>query len=202
MKLFAAGLLALGLLTPALAKDEKVLRYAFRVAETGFDPARIQDLYSRMITPHIFESLVGYDHLARPAKIKPLTAEAMPEPNADFTVWTARIKPGIYFTDDAAFGGKPRELVAQDYVYSFTRYADPAIPSPGWTAVETWGIQGLKEARAKAQASKKPFDYDTAIAGLTAVTVTRSASRSASPARASCRTWHRPICTAPWPARW
>jgi ABC-type transport system substrate-binding protein len=169
MKLVVAGLLALSLLTPALAKDEKVLRYAFRVAETGFDPARIQDLYSRMITPHIFESLVTYDHLARPAKLKPLTAEAMPEPNADFTVWTARIKPGIYFTDDPAFGGKKRELVAQDYVYSFTRYADPAIPSPGWTAVETWGIQGLKEARDKAQSSKKPFDYDTPIAGLKAV---------------------------------
>jgi ABC-type transport system substrate-binding protein len=169
MKLFVAGLLALSLLTPALAKDEKVLRYAFRVAETGFDPARIQDLYSRMITPHIFESLVTYDHLARPAKLKPLTAEVMPEPNADFTVWTARIKPGIYFTDDAAFGGKKRELVAQDYVYSFARYADPAIPSPGWTAVETWGIQGLKEARDKAQSSKKPFDYDTPIAGLKAV---------------------------------
>jgi len=169
MKLVVAGLLALSLLTPALAKDEKVLRYAFRVAETGFDPARIQDLYSRMITPHIFESLVTYDHLARPAKLKPLTAEAMPEPNADFTVWTARIKPGIYFTDDPAFGGKKRELVAQDYVYSFTRYADPAIPSPGWTAVETWDIQGLKEAREKAQSSKKPFDYDTPIAGLKAV---------------------------------
>ncbi len=166
----AASLLALCLLAPAAAAEEKkVLRYAFRVAETGFDPARIQDLYSRMITPHIFESLVTYDHLARPAKLKPLTAESMPEPNADFTVWTARIKPGIYFTADEAFGGKKRELVAQDYVYSFTRYADPAIPSPFWTAVETWGVQGLKEARAKAQASKKPFDYDTPIAGLKAV---------------------------------
>jgi ABC-type transport system substrate-binding protein len=174
MKLIATGLLALSLVTllapsAQAADDKKVLRYAFRVAETGFDPARIQDLYSRMITPHIFESLVTYDHLARPAKLKPLTAESLPEPNADFTVWTARIKPGIFFTDDPAFGGKKRELVAQDYVYSFTRYADPAIPSPGWTAVETWGIKGLKEAREKAQSSKKPFDYDTPIAGLGAL---------------------------------
>ena len=43
----------------------KVLRYAFPVAETGFDPARIVDLYSRIITAHIFESLYTYDHLAR-----------------------------------------------------------------------------------------------------------------------------------------
>ena len=35
----------------------KVLRYAFRTAETGFDPAQINDLYSRTVTPHIFEAL-------------------------------------------------------------------------------------------------------------------------------------------------
>lgn len=179
MKLFTfvAGWLVACLLGPAeasettapKAQDKKVLRYAFRVAETGFDPARIQDLYSRMVTAHIFETLVGYDHLARPARIKPLTAEALPEPNADFTVWTAKVRPGIYFTDDPAFGGKKRELVAQDYVYSLTRYADPAIPSPGWTAVETWGIKGLGAARKRAQSSKKPFDYDTPIEGLKAL---------------------------------
>ena len=36
---------------------EKVLRYAFQVAETGFDPAQISDIYSRICTAHIFESL-------------------------------------------------------------------------------------------------------------------------------------------------
>ena len=55
------------------AQPQKVLRYAFPVAETGFDPARIVDLYSRIVTAHIFESLYTYDHLARPSKIKPLS---------------------------------------------------------------------------------------------------------------------------------
>src|SRR5437868_2141528 len=49
----------------------KVLRYAFRVAETGFDPAQIVDLYSRIVTAHVFEGLYGYDPLARPALIRP-----------------------------------------------------------------------------------------------------------------------------------
>jgi len=53
----------------------KVLRYAFEVAETSLDPAKINDLYSRTLTPHIFEGLYTYDHLARPVKIKPLTAD-------------------------------------------------------------------------------------------------------------------------------
>ena len=35
------------------------------------------------------------------------------------------MKKGIRFTDDPAFGGKPRELTAEDYVYSYKRWMDP-----------------------------------------------------------------------------
>ncbi len=64
---------------PAPRSNAKVLRYAFPIAETGFDPAQITDLYSRIVTHHIFDGLYRYDHLARPFKIKPNTAAAMPE---------------------------------------------------------------------------------------------------------------------------
>ena len=113
--------------TPA----QKVLRYAFEVAETSLDPAQITDLYSRTLTAHIFEALYAYDHLARPVKIKPLTADGMPEVSDDFRVWTVRLKPGIYFADDPAFKGSKRELVAQDYVYALKRFVDPAQQEPG-----------------------------------------------------------------------
>ena len=53
----------------------KVLRYAFDVAETGFDPAQISDLYSRICNAHIFEALYRFDYLARPpSKVRPHTA--------------------------------------------------------------------------------------------------------------------------------
>ena len=126
---------------------QKVLRYAFEVAETGLDPAKISDLYSRTLTPHIFEAPYTYDHLARPVKIKPLTADGMPEHSDDYRVWTIKIKPGIYFAADPAFKGKRRELVAQDYVYSFKRFADPANKSPVWSGVETERLVGLNELR-------------------------------------------------------
>ena len=61
------------------AKPLKVLRLAFRTAETGFDPAKINDIYSLAVNSHIFEALYAYDHLARPAKIKPRLAAGMPE---------------------------------------------------------------------------------------------------------------------------
>ncbi len=171
----AAGAL-LGLAAaPALAADpappvpKKRLRYAFRVAETGFDPAKISDLYSRTVTPHIFEALYLYDHLARPAKIRPLTAAAMPVVEDDFKVWTVRLQPGIHFADDPAFKGRRRELVAADYVYAFKRFADPANKSPSWGSVEEMQFLGLDALRERALKSRTPFDYDREIEGLRAL---------------------------------
>ncbi|MFY7867645.1 ABC transporter substrate-binding protein [Roseateles sp.] len=147
----------------------KVLRYAFRVAETGFDPAKVQDLYSRIITQHIFEGLYTYDHLARPAKLKPLTAASLPEVSADYKTWTIRIQPGIYFAEHPVFKGKKRELTAEDYVYSFKRFADPQTNSPTWDGLEENHLLGLNEYRAEIQKSKKPFNYDKPIEGLRAL---------------------------------
>ncbi len=154
--------------TPAPAPT-KVLRYAFEVAETSLDPARVNDLYSRTLTPHIFEGLYHYDHLARPIKIKPLTAAAMPESSAGFRVWTIKVRPGIYFADDPAFKGKRRELVAQDYVYSFKRFADPANKSPVWSGIETDRLVGLNELRQAALDTRRPFEYDREIEGVRAL---------------------------------
>ncbi len=45
----------------------------------------------------------------------------------DSKVYILKIKPGIYFTNDPAFKGKRRELVAEDYVYTIKRILDPKI---------------------------------------------------------------------------
>jgi len=171
---------AIGTVLPGLARAAsapevrpqagvKVLRYAFEVAETSFDPVKVNDLYSRTVTPHIFEALYAYDHLARPLVIKPLTADGMPEHSDDFRVWTVRIKPGIYFASDPAFKGKRRELVARDYVYAFKRFAYPANKSPVWSSVETQNYVGLSELRQRSIDQKKPFDYDREIEGIRAL---------------------------------
>ena len=148
---------------------QKVLRIAFRTAETGFDPAQINDIYSRTITPHIFEGLYAYDHLARLYKIKPLTAQGMPVASADFKVWTVKLKPGIFFADDPAFGAKKRELVAQDYVYSFKRFFDPALKSPAYSGLTEDGVLGLEALRNEALKDKRPFDYDREVEGVAAL---------------------------------
>ncbi|HEU4776971.1 MAG TPA: ABC transporter substrate-binding protein [Telluria sp.] len=123
---------------PARAQaPRKTLRTIFPAAETGFDPAVARDLYSGHITQAIFSTLYSYDYLARPAKLVPHAAAAMPEVSADGKTYTIRLKKGQYFTADPAFGGKRRELTMADFVYSWKRLFDPRLASP-----HTWLFEG------------------------------------------------------------
>ena len=151
--------------SPALAADPtKVVRQVFPAAETGFDPAGVQDLYSATIEQSIFETLLTYDYLARPAKLVPLTAEALPEVTDNGKTYTLHVRKGIYFQDDPAFKGRKRELTAADYAYSLKRLIDPKIHSP-WAWLVEGKIVGLDEVAEAAKKSGK-FDYDAKIAGL------------------------------------
>lgn len=152
------GLIAL----PAHA--EKVLRYAFIVAETGFDPVQITDLYSRVITANVFDAPIRYKYLS-PGVFEPNTLTAMPEISADFKTFTFHLKPGIYFADDPAFDGKRRELTAEDYVYSFKRFYDPRWHSKSYGNLESLKIASLEKLRAEALASGH-FDYDIPVDGI------------------------------------
>jgi ABC-type transport system substrate-binding protein len=147
----------------------KVIRYAFLIAETTFDPAQISDLYSRIVCSGIFEAPLEFEFLARPARMRPNTAAEMPEVSADFKTFTFRIRPGTYFADDPAFKGRRRELVAEDYVYALKRHYDPRWKSGNLYILESAQILGLSELRRKLMAEKKPFDYDTAVEGLRAL---------------------------------
>src|SRR5438034_4688627 len=129
--------IALALCTHAGAADMgKVLRVAFAIAETGFDPQAAGDAYSSYVDRAIFDPLYKYEYLTRPYKIVPNTAAALPEISPDGKTWTIRVRPGIYFVDDPVFKGKRRELTAKDYVYEIKRVLDPNMRSNALTLVE------------------------------------------------------------------
>ncbi|KNZ31304.1 MAG: bicyclomycin resistance protein [Methylibium sp. NZG] len=151
------------------AAPPNTLRVAFRVAETGFDPPQISDVNSSMVAASIFESPLTYDHVARPVKLRLQTAAAMPEIAADFKTFTFRIRPGIFFADDPAFKGKPRELVAQDYVYCVKRFYDPKLNAENIYVFQNAQVLGLSELRERAVKNKTPFDYDAPAAGIRAL---------------------------------
>ena len=158
--------LALAVAHPTQAQDvpKKVLRVSFRTAENGFDPQRVDDRYSVGILENIFEPLLSYDYLARPVKLVSELAEAIPEPEEGGTRYTFRIKPGIFFTDDPAFKGEKRELVAKDIEYAVKRFRDPANRSPYAFLFEK-KLVGLDDLEAKARKTGK-FDYDAHVAGI------------------------------------
>ena len=164
----APAILALALALPAAAQvATKTFRYAFETAETGFDPAELSDLYSSTVIANLFDAPLGYDYLARPLKLVPNTLAAMPEITQDGTLYTMRVKPGIYFAEDPAFGGKRRELVAEDYVYSIKRLFDPRRKSPNLYQFEGW-IVGMDEVLADARRNNR-MDYDRVAEGLRAL---------------------------------
>ena len=166
----------------------KVLRASFPVAETGFDPQAAGDIYSNAVNRVIFDSPYKYDHLARPMKLVPNTAVALPEISADGRTWTIRIRPGIHFADDPAFKGTKRELTAQDYVYSWKRILDPRMRSNALNVVEGRFFDPAGTI-AKAKSAGK-LDYDAPIEGLRAVdkyTIRLQLNFPDKIGRASCR---------------
>src|SRR5262245_39771489 len=64
-------------------KTDKVLHYAFEVAESTLDPQKSNDVYSSIIVGNIFDAPLAYDYLARPLKLIPNTLAALPEISAD-----------------------------------------------------------------------------------------------------------------------
>src|SRR3989442_4595527 len=124
--------LALLVCSLALAADPaKVVRVASPDIEP-LDRQQYSDNPSYEVLVAIFEPLYEWDYLRSPPRLSPVTAAGPLEITDGGKTWTMRVKRGIFFTDDPAFKGKPRELVAADYVYSYKRWLDPNL-RPGGT---------------------------------------------------------------------
>ena len=162
-----AALALLALVLP-LASDgadlDKTLRVTFPTAETGFDPAKVSDVYSGQVIDAIFDPLLTYDYLARPARLVPNVAETLPLVADDGRTYTLKIRQGIYFAADPVFKGVKRELTAGDYAYSIKRFLDPRNRSP-YAFLFEGKIVGLDELAAQAKKTRR-FDYDAKAAGL------------------------------------
>ncbi|HLX30852.1 MAG TPA: ABC transporter substrate-binding protein [Casimicrobiaceae bacterium] len=159
------ALLLVGERVQAAADSAKVLHIALPRAETGFDPAQANEIYSGAVIAAIMEPLLTFDYLARPVKLAPLTAEALPSVSDAGKRYTFKLRKGIYFANDPAFKGKRRELTAADYAYAIKRLVDPKNRSPNAFYVEG-KIVGLDALAAKATQSGDRFDYAAHVAGL------------------------------------
>ena len=149
---------------PVSAAPTKTIRFAFLTGETSFDPVMVTDVMSNTINEAIFDPLLTYDFLARPAKLVPNTAVSLPEVTEQGRVYTFKIRPGISFQDDPLFNGKKREVTSNDYAYTLMRLFDPKSRSP-WLWYVEGKIVGGDEAAAVAKKTGS-FDYDQKIPGI------------------------------------
>ncbi|MBI5595020.1 MAG: hypothetical protein HY928_02905 [Elusimicrobia bacterium] len=147
----------------------RVLEYGALAVAGSADPNLVGSMYDADLVGLLYDTLYEYEYLARPFKLKPALAAAMPEVSKDGRTYTIKLKPGIFYPDDACFkatGGKGREFEAKDFVHALYRKADPKMKSNTWWLVGGMieGLDGLRKA-----AADKPFDYAAEIPDLKAV---------------------------------
>ncbi|PIK13910.1 ABC transporter substrate-binding protein [Halobacteriovorax sp. JY17] len=145
----------------------KTLNIAVSAEVKGMDPIYANDRYSSNEVGRVYEGLLEYHYLKRPYTLVPNLAESMPVVSEDGLTYTFNIRQGVLFHDDSAFpNGKGRELVAEDFVYSIKRLADPKLQGLGWWLLDG-KIKGLNEWREK-YSDLPSVDYDEVVEGLKA----------------------------------
>lgn len=150
------------------AEKSKVLYLESSAMPTSLDPSMATDLVAVVEIVKVYEGLLEYHYLKRPAELIPNLAESMPEISADGLTYTFKIKQGVYFQDNKCFpNGKGRELTAQDFVYSFMRVADPKLQSSLFSMI-TEKIQGLDAWRAK-YVDADSANYSDIVEGIQAI---------------------------------
>ena len=129
----------------------------------SLDPIHAHDLFSHQMSAQVYEGLYHFAYLKRPLTVEPLLASALPNVSADGLVYTISLKKNIYFHDHPCFPqGKGRLFVAEDFIYSLKRLADPKNRSESFWVIEN-KIMGLDIWRAQGA------DYAQPISGLQAI---------------------------------
>lgn len=163
--LLASGLCAIGGCTKRPPLPAKTLRLVSIGKIGSLDPALTTDVYSHIEASRAYETLLEYHFLKRPYQLVPALAAAMPKISADGRLLTFSLRSGVRFQDHpcfAATGGRGRELVAEDFVYSFKRVADPKVASANWWLLDG-NVEGLNEWR------ERGADYAQSVSGLRAI---------------------------------
>jgi ABC-type transport system substrate-binding protein len=153
-------------------KGKKALYIPVQANVGTLDPMLSDSMYDSWSSAVVTEPLLQYHYLKRPLELQPLLLKTMPTVSKDGLTYTFVLKKGIYFHDDPCFpGGKGRELVSKDVLYSIKRMANRAHkPSPrGWWVYEgrIVGLDAFRAAQYKRVTKQnKPFNVDAPVEGL------------------------------------
>ena len=149
------------------ADDEIVLRLPMTTAgPNSLDPVRGSSQYDNKACNYVYESLLEYEYLHRPFKLKPALLEEMPIVSEGGKRFRFKLKKGIRFHDDPCFPqGKGREVVTEDFFYSLKRMADNKNQPKGWWLMKDT-IVGFDTYRTQQNENAAGFDYDLPVEGM------------------------------------
>ncbi|MCP4447696.1 MAG: hypothetical protein GY811_20520 [Myxococcales bacterium] len=154
---------------PAWEKGKKVAHLAVRAKVGTLDPVGSSSSYDNEIQSQTYEGLFTYKYLVRPYEIEPLLAKALPKISEDGLTYTIDIREGVYFHDDECFeGGKGRELVAQDFIYSYKRNADKEKHPTGYWVYRDRIVGFDAFQKRMSERGTAPFEWDAPVEGLKA----------------------------------
>ncbi len=133
----------------------KTFHHSLEQAPSSLDPVQAANVYANHVVVNAYDTLYAYKYLARPYQLKPNLADGWPQITPDLLTYRIRLKRGVLYQDDPCFpGGRGRELVAEDVVYSLKRQFDPANrPQGAWfwqgriVGIDAWKAAGSDYAR-------------------------------------------------------
>jgi len=118
-----------------------VFRYNESAGITSLDPAFCSNQANIWAVNQLFNGLVQLDDNL---KVVPCIAKDW-NISDDGLTYTFNLRSDVYFHNSPSFrGGKGRRVKASDFVYSFSRIADPKVASPGaWVFLQVKRLNGI-----------------------------------------------------------
>ena len=129
-------------------------------------PLDITEVTSHRIANQIYEGLVRLSQ--KDLSIGPGLAESWTK-NSEATVWTFKIRKGVKFHDDECFGGKGREINANDFKWCFDNLCT-AGPHNQW--FDGTFKDRVKGANKYYQSTKDKKPLEGGVSGVKAVSYT------------------------------
>jgi len=117
---------------------------------SSLSPLQAVDIYAQRITSQLFDPLLRLDPTGQ--NVIPSLAESYTI-SKDATVFTFKIRKGVYFHDDECFGGEGRELTAEDIKFTL----DMACSGLPENEVSWLLVDRIKGAHDFNNATKKSF---------------------------------------------
>ena len=130
----------------------------------SLDPVEGSTTYDNMACAQFYETLLTNKY-TDPMEMEPLLLAEMPTSPDGGTTWRFKLKPDVYFHDNACFpGGKGRTLTTDDVFYSLKRIADEKYKLENWWLLDNTilGFNAFKDE----QNGADEFDYDAPVEGF------------------------------------